>query len=155
MKEKIAGYLLNIDSKKISCYEKTKIEVNFIKETFKIKDMSDISDLNYRSLFTVFFFKTLKSKDKFISLYESTKASLSNFKKTKDIKCVLNKRLYLIMTLMKYKTYTDIKKEIKDIQVGDAFYLYDQKSFILVKLVKYTLLENEDVYKHRYEYKLA
>ena len=105
-------------------------------------------------IFSAFFFETVKEVDDFKALYEKTKASLFAYKKVELLPCALNKQLYLVMSLMKYKTATELRKPIADLKVGECFYLYDQKHFIKVKLTKYILLKNEITYKHRYEYQL-
>ena len=90
---------------------------------------------------------------KFLETFKRIKKSLKNSEicESRDFPCMLYKRNYIVLALMKEKAST-VRHYKKDWKIGQKFNFHDQTFFLTVKLT--AIEELEDGY-FNYEYTLA
>lgn len=95
-------------------------------------------------------FKTEDDAESFLKEYKTTKETLTQYKQRKTFNpCILLKRHYLVLTLMRYKTQT-YRHYNKNWKIGQLFTFTDQTHYVDVKLTDLKYSDEHELFKYSY-----
>ena len=139
-------YIVDLSRNKlqIDLYDNETIQNDL--DFFGFTEVQELQDAEWR------IFETEKKAQKFINDFEKTKKNLNNDKicKSRSIPCLLYKRKYMIMSLMKLKMSTQ-RHYFKDFKPGQLINLHDQTFFLTVKIKKVEKLADNN---YQYDFEL-